>query len=431
MLQSHASKIKNDKIQRWRIQLSNYKFDIRYRPGTQNIVADVLSRQVCGAIIDDRLKQLHQALCHPGVTRLTHWVRSKNLSFTSDDVKRVVSTCSICAEVKPRFNKNIGTLIKATMPFERLAMDFKGPIPSSTKNKYILTIIDEYSRFPFAYACTDMSTETIIKHLSDIFSTFGMPAMIYTDQGSSFMSAGIKDFLHSKGISTSRSSPYNPKGNGQVERLNGTLWQTIRLGLREKNLPITMWETVIMQALHCIRSLLCTTTNETPHDRMFNHPRRSSFGQSMPSWLQPGKVFLKKFIRDSKYDSLVEEVDLLEANPYYSSVRLSNGREMIVSNRHLAPRGLVPPETNTIEVTERINQQINHEDSSFCPDHMMNQRPSQELIQEDSSFPPDQTMNQFPQSNLNRPSSADRGTTLRRSERDKKALAYLSDYHQY
>ena len=32
--------------------------------------------------------------------------------------------------------------IKATHPLERLKLDFKGPLPSSSKNMYILTIID-------------------------------------------------------------------------------------------------------------------------------------------------------------------------------------------------------------------------------------------------------------------------------------------------
>ena len=41
---THKSKIKNDKLLRWRTELSPYRFDIVYRPGKKNIPADTLSR---------------------------------------------------------------------------------------------------------------------------------------------------------------------------------------------------------------------------------------------------------------------------------------------------------------------------------------------------------------------------------------------------
>ncbi|XP_031339629.1 uncharacterized protein LOC116168104 [Photinus pyralis] len=63
--QNHNSKIKNEKIMRWRLELSCYKYDIIYRPGSENTTADALSR-VCAYMNTDKLKQLHNALCHPG-----------------------------------------------------------------------------------------------------------------------------------------------------------------------------------------------------------------------------------------------------------------------------------------------------------------------------------------------------------------------------
>jgi RNase H-like domain found in reverse transcriptase len=115
----HSSKIKSDKITRWRLELSSFSYDIVYRPGKDNTVADAFSR-VCANINNpSKLFDLHKALCHPGMTRMYHWTRSKNLPFTLDDIKRVTTTCPICAEVKPKFFKQDGNhLIKATSPFE-------------------------------------------------------------------------------------------------------------------------------------------------------------------------------------------------------------------------------------------------------------------------------------------------------------------------
>ena len=48
-------------------------------------------------------------------------------------------------------------------------------------------------------------------------------------------------------------------------------------------------------------------------------------------------VLLRKYVRNSKYDPLVDEAELIEANPQYAHVRLSDGRETTVSIRDIAP----------------------------------------------------------------------------------------------
>ena len=60
-----AGKIKNDKIQRWTIELASCNFDILYRPGKENVPANSLTRMYCSVITYDELKQLHVSLCHP------------------------------------------------------------------------------------------------------------------------------------------------------------------------------------------------------------------------------------------------------------------------------------------------------------------------------------------------------------------------------
>ena len=398
--QKHSSKIKNEKIERWRLELSSYKYDIIYRPGRENIVADALSR-VCAYMNTNKLYNLHNQLCHPGVTRMLHWVRSKNLPYSINEIKSMTTSCPICAEIKPRFFRTQGHLIKAIAPFERLNIDFKGPLPSNTQNKYILTIIDEYSRFPFAYPCKDLTAATVIKCLEDLFFTFGFPLYIHSDRGATFMSDELKKFLITLGIASSRTTPYNPQGNGQVERLNGTLWRTIKLNLRSKNMDTPNWEQALPIALHSIRSLLCTSTNATPHERMFQHSRRSPNGESLPTWLlNPGPVLIKKNVRMSKYDPLIEEVELLQANPSYSHVRFFDGRESTVSNRQLAPLPLIQNCTRPNETEDSQESNVN-----CMPPETSNG--NEITVQSEEQTP---------------------SNPLRRSTRERQTPAYLRDY---
>ena len=177
----HPSKIKNDKIQRWRLELAPYDFTTKDRPGNLNCAPDAFSRAAAASISLPSLKtldELDKALCHPGITKLFHYVKIKNLPFSFDDVKDVVKACTDCSEVKITFLKPKGNfnLIRATKPFERISLDFKEPLPTTSGNKYMLVIIDKYSRFSFVYACKNLKASTIIEKLTDLFCMFGLPS---------------------------------------------------------------------------------------------------------------------------------------------------------------------------------------------------------------------------------------------------------------
>ena len=68
--QHHKGKIKNSKILSRRLELAQFSYDIRHRPGVDNVAADAFSR-VCLATSNtghsSKLHELHQSLGHPAM----------------------------------------------------------------------------------------------------------------------------------------------------------------------------------------------------------------------------------------------------------------------------------------------------------------------------------------------------------------------------
>ena len=83
------TKIKNDKVQQWRMELASFSYVIQYRPGQQNVGPDTFTRAVCATNSDSlsSLQDLHEKFWDPGMTRTLHFVRTKNLPFSTTDVK--------------------------------------------------------------------------------------------------------------------------------------------------------------------------------------------------------------------------------------------------------------------------------------------------------------------------------------------------------
>ena len=75
--------------------------------------------------------------------------------------RKLCRSCRTCAEIKPRFLKPpVQSLIKASRPWDRLSLDFKGPVRG--KCPYLLVAVDEYSRFPFVRPCKNVKSSTVI-----------------------------------------------------------------------------------------------------------------------------------------------------------------------------------------------------------------------------------------------------------------------------
>ena len=81
-------------------------------------------------------------------------------------------------------------------------------------------------------------------------------------------------------------------------------------------------------------------------------------GASIPTCLAtPRLVYIKRQVRTSKMDPLVDKVELLQASPHYAHVHYPDGKETTVATKHLAPKGQV---FETLPAPERIPEEADN-----------------------------------------------------------------------
>ena len=149
------------------------------------------------------------------------------------DIQTYISNCIPCQQAKKQHLKielERSSLPTPTEPFDFISMDFIGPFDSSKVDgyKYILVIVDHYTRW--CIAVPTKSTESIaVSHAlrTQVISTFGPPRRILTDRASSFESDLYHSLCKRFGIHKLRTTSFHPQCNGLVERVNGTLKQTL------------------------------------------------------------------------------------------------------------------------------------------------------------------------------------------------------------
>ena len=131
-------------------------------------------------------------------------------------------------------------------PLERLHVDILGPFCTSSKgNKYILMVVDQFTKWLECHPIPDQTAGTVCRTLvGEVICRLGLPRSIHTDQGRNFESELLQQICQALQIVKTRTTPYRPCSNGQVERYNTTVLQTIRCYLEgtqkewDKHLPL-------------------------------------------------------------------------------------------------------------------------------------------------------------------------------------------------
>ena len=272
----------NLRVQRWKLFMGELDYTVEYHPGSQNAIADYLSRawepnesvQVSThmATSADTPDNIQTNLAHQ-VRQLPHKLRAHGVIWLEttppkhildkifalahedilsghmgqertihrissairwmgmhNDIARLVSLCPICQKVRaiaPHPDHMLSTM--SNYPFESVLLDFIGPLRENEGKKYILVCIDRFSRYLNLFATESTAAVAVATNFFQKWiCTFGIPALLTTDGGSSFTARMMKELIDILKIEHHISAAYHPQGHGTVERANYSIMQTLR-----------------------------------------------------------------------------------------------------------------------------------------------------------------------------------------------------------
>ena len=199
---------------------------------------------------DKVLHQLHTD--HPGIGRMKSIARSHVWWPGLDaDIEHLAKSCESCLSVKSNTppKSPLNPWLWPTTPWTRIHIDFAGPI----YGKNYLVIVDAHSKWPEVFEMTSTTTSKTIDVLRHLFSSYGLPNQLVSDNGPQFTSDEFQVFLKSNGIKHSRTAPYHPATNGAAERFVQTLKKSIKVGRGDRR-----------SSQHKLASFLLTYRS-TPH----------------------------------------------------------------------------------------------------------------------------------------------------------------------
>lgn len=168
-------------------------------------------------------KEIHSMLMHAGNEKMIQYISNGYDMFKLRDiVEKITATCTECQKNKVVTTKTKEQIIvlKANHTFEKIYIDICGPFKETLKRKkYILAIIDHYSKYISLTAIGRQDEETICKVIKENWILrFGAPKEMHIDCGKSFESKTFRNMARSMDIDLCFSSPYHHGTNGLVER---------------------------------------------------------------------------------------------------------------------------------------------------------------------------------------------------------------------
>lgn len=222
--------------------------------------------------IDIILRDYHDAPMggHFGYSKTYDKIRQK---FKWDNMKVDISTyirnCKKCQMNKnSRATKMPMVLVEeSNKPFEKIYVDIVGPLPvSDSGNKYILSMVDDLTRFVEFAPMPDQMADTVARTLyENILFRYTIPKQIVTDNGANFVGSVFKQLCKMLGIKKLRTTAYHPQSN-IVERQHSSLANYLR---NYSNHSQSNWDNFLRAAAHAYNNTKHCSTGFAPMEMLF------------------------------------------------------------------------------------------------------------------------------------------------------------------
>ncbi|XP_057312326.1 uncharacterized protein K02A2.6-like [Hydractinia symbiolongicarpus] len=206
---------------------------------------------------------------HQGIVRTKQRLRTKVWwPAMNADVENFIRHCHPCQVVGPAQTPSPMEIT----PIPRgawlmLGCDLCGPFPTGEN---LLVCIDYFSRFPEVEILHKITSTAIVTKLRKLFSRYGAPEELVSDNGPQFVSNTFKKLMNEFNIHHRRVTPYHPQANGEVERFNRNLKKVVQTAIAEAK----DWRVVMQNFLLNYRNTPHATTGVTPAELLFNRTLR-------------------------------------------------------------------------------------------------------------------------------------------------------------
>lgn len=191
--------------------------------------------------------------------RKYYWPKMKQ------DVSRYIRRCKVCQQTKFDQNKPAGLMGAkrgVNKPWVMISADLLGPFPrSSAGYKYLLVVLDTFTKMPLLFPLRAATASLVAKHLeNDVFMMFGVPTYICVDNGPEFTGKKFKDLAQGYNVkilyNASRHAQANP-----TERVNRTLGPMLRAYVGENH---RNWDQEIPKIGFALRTAKSESTGYSP-----------------------------------------------------------------------------------------------------------------------------------------------------------------------
>ena len=154
-----------------------------------------------------------------------------------------------------------------TRSFQCVAIDLVEYKSMSEGNRYILSVIDHFTRFVILIAIKNKEATTIVRNLVErVFSVFGPPETLHSDRGSEFENVLVKELQRVFGYKKTRTAAYLPQGNSVLERVHSTIHNMVAM---YSTLACDNWAELLPYVQLAHNTAYSSTLEETPQYLVF------------------------------------------------------------------------------------------------------------------------------------------------------------------